>query len=138
MNTEIWSDEELAGQMEVIGELMALRRERMGLTQEQVAEKLGIGNDAVSRMERGTVEPSAGRLLNMARILNCAPAEFLMLTNDDDDELTKAIRFLVSLASPEKKKFILAVLRSLDGRDIKADNHGVAYDATKIRKPEEA
>jgi transcriptional regulator with XRE-family HTH domain len=39
---------------------LAIARQRMlrGLTQEQVAEQLGIGGEAVSRIERGIVMPN--------------------------------------------------------------------------------
>jgi len=41
----------------------AKQRLESGLTQEQVAEMLGTGNEAVSRMERGPVMPTVARLV---------------------------------------------------------------------------
>ena len=40
-----------------------------GLTQYQVAEKLGLGYEAVSRMERGVTIPSVIRLADLAEML---------------------------------------------------------------------
>ena len=41
-----------------IGRTLAQRREAKGLTQDQVAEALHIGTEAVSRMERGITMPT--------------------------------------------------------------------------------
>lgn len=54
-----------------VGKAIASRRVQAGLTQEEVAEVLGIGNEAVSRMERGTVMPTVGRLVALAEIFGC-------------------------------------------------------------------
>lgn len=47
------------------------------MTQEQVAEKLGIGLEAVSRMERGLIGISAYRLKELAEILELGVDELL-------------------------------------------------------------
>ena len=60
-----------------IGRAIAQYRQRSGLTQEQVAEKLQIGNEAVSRMERGLIMPNVVRLLELAEIFDCTAAELL-------------------------------------------------------------
>lgn len=46
-------------------------RERIGLTQEQVAERLGIGRDQVSRMESGDRRVLAVQMGDIARALEC-------------------------------------------------------------------
>ena len=60
-----------------IGRAIAQYRQQSGLTQEQVAEKLQIGNEAVSRMERGLIMPNVVRLLELAEIFDCTAAELL-------------------------------------------------------------
>ncbi|WP_256357510.1 helix-turn-helix domain-containing protein [Halomonas sp. 18071143] len=66
--------ERLAGN---IGRAIAKQRVRCQLTQEEVAERLGVGNEAVSRIERGRVIPNIVRLLELAEIFNCEAAELL-------------------------------------------------------------
>ncbi|RKQ60795.1 transcriptional regulator with XRE-family HTH domain [Vogesella indigofera] len=61
----------------VIGKAIARHRLAGELTQEQVAERLSIGNEAVSRMERGTVMPTVARLVELADIFNCEVTELL-------------------------------------------------------------
>ena len=53
----------------VIGRAIAKYRQAKGLTQAELAEILGIGNDAVSRMERGTIVPTVTRLIELAEMI---------------------------------------------------------------------
>ncbi|WP_163571098.1 helix-turn-helix domain-containing protein, partial [Klebsiella pneumoniae] len=53
---------------DMVGRAIARNRIASNLTQEQVAERLGIGNEAVSRMERGVVMPTVARLAELADI----------------------------------------------------------------------
>ncbi|MBV7515832.1 helix-turn-helix domain-containing protein, partial [Pseudomonas sp. PDM25] len=53
-----------------VGQAIAKQRSRSGLTQEEVAERLGVGNEAVSRIERGIVMPNIERLLELAGIFD--------------------------------------------------------------------
>ncbi|WP_233118502.1 helix-turn-helix domain-containing protein [Aggregatibacter actinomycetemcomitans] len=49
-----------------IGKAIAKQRQQSGYTQEQVAEMLEIGNEAVSRIERGLIMPNVVRLIELA------------------------------------------------------------------------
>ncbi len=60
-----------------VGLAIAKQRQRKGLTQEAVAERLGIGMEAVSRMERGLVVPTVVRLAELAQIFECELADLL-------------------------------------------------------------
>lgn len=60
-----------------IGRAIAKYRQAVGLTQAQLAEILGIGNDAVSRMERGTTVPTVQRLLELSEIFQCEIADLI-------------------------------------------------------------
>lgn len=46
-------------------------REKKKITQDQMAEKLGIGRTAVSMWESGESKPRADKLPELARILGC-------------------------------------------------------------------
>ena len=61
-----------------IGKAIARKRMEKGLTQENVAEKLNIGYEAVSRIERGIVTPNIVRLVELAEIFDCEIDELLM------------------------------------------------------------
>lgn len=65
-----------------IGHEIGAARQRAGLTQESVAELLGIGPEAVSRMERGVGSVTAERLVVLGEMFGCSSAELLMGASD--------------------------------------------------------
>ena len=50
-------------------------REKRGYTQQQLADTLEIGRDAVSKWERGINTPCRKHRQKLCRILNCTEAE---------------------------------------------------------------
>jgi transcriptional regulator with XRE-family HTH domain len=60
-----------------VAESIKLCRERTGLSQEEVGERLEIGAEAVSRIERGISIPTLIRLVELADIFKC-PIEDLL------------------------------------------------------------
>lgn len=79
-------------------------RERAGLTQDQVAEELGVGPQAVSRVERGTVIPNAVRLYELAEVFDCRFDELLISASDRATDQALAIaRQIQSLAATERQ-----------------------------------
>jgi transcriptional regulator with XRE-family HTH domain len=64
-----------------VGKAIGRQRQQAGLTQEQVAEHLKIGMEAVSRMERGIVVPTIARLAELAQLFGCELADFLRETS---------------------------------------------------------
>lgn len=65
-----------------VGANIARRRRHCGMTQAELAEKLGTGADSLSRIEKGVVAPRFGRLEQIARELHCSVAD-LFRTPDD-------------------------------------------------------
>ena len=64
-----------------VGKAIGRQRQQAGLTQEQVAEHLKIGMEAVSRMERSIVVPTIARLAELAQLFGCELADFLRETS---------------------------------------------------------
>ena len=64
-----------------VGKAIGRQRQQAGLTQEQVAEHLKIGMEAVSRMERGIVVPTIARLAELAQLFGCELADLLRETS---------------------------------------------------------
>lgn len=48
------------------------RREELGMTQTELADKLGIGQSSVASWEIGRAMPSAGNLLKLSQVLDCS------------------------------------------------------------------
>ena len=53
-----------------IGNKLAEARKKQNLTQEQLAERLGVTRQAVSRWESDAVYPETDKIVRMARLLN--------------------------------------------------------------------
>ena len=57
--------------------LAEARRAAHGMSQEQVAEALGVSRQAVSKWENGTAEPSTSNLLALAKLYEVDVSELL-------------------------------------------------------------
>jgi len=62
-----------------IGAKIAKRRREISMTQEQLAEKLSLSPQAISRWENGERTPSAIALARICRELNASADEILEL-----------------------------------------------------------
>ena len=60
-----------------LGEALKDHRQRCGMTQEYVAEALGVSRQAVSKWETGAAEPSTSNLLALARLYGVDPGDLL-------------------------------------------------------------
>jgi len=63
--------------MKSLGEAIKTHRTRCQMTQEQVAEALGVSRQAVSKWESGSSDPSTGNLLALARLFGVSAEELL-------------------------------------------------------------
>ena len=60
-----------------LGEALKEHRTRCQMTQEFVAEQLGVSRQAVSKWENGTSDPSTSNLLALAKLYGVSPQELL-------------------------------------------------------------
>ena len=60
-----------------LGEALKEHRTRCKMTQEFVAEHLGVSRQAVSKWENGTSDPSTANLLTLARLYGVSAEELL-------------------------------------------------------------
>jgi transcriptional regulator with XRE-family HTH domain len=90
-----------------LGAAIASHRARASLSQEQLAEKLGIGVQAMSRIERGAVPPSVARLFDMADIFDCRVEEMLRDVSDRPADKASHIQSLFdSLPAEEQRAMV--------------------------------
>lgn len=69
--------EETAKVRRSLGEVLKDHRTRCHMTQEFVAEALGVSRQAVSKWENGDADPSTANLLALARLYGVSAAELL-------------------------------------------------------------
>ena len=60
-----------------LGEKIRTLRKKAGLSQEALAEKLGVSRQAVSKWETGTADPSTSNLLALAKLFGVSAEELL-------------------------------------------------------------
>lgn len=60
-----------------LGEVIKEHRTRCKMTQEFVAERVGVSRQAVSKWENGTSDPSTSNLFALANLFGISPQELL-------------------------------------------------------------
>jgi transcriptional regulator with XRE-family HTH domain len=60
---------------EIVGHNILNRRKKRKLTQEALADMVGIGQQSLSRMEKGRIAPRFDRLQRFAEMLGCTVAD---------------------------------------------------------------
>jgi len=67
----------------IMGKRIKERREMLGLTLEQVADRLGLQKSAISKYERGAVENiKRSHIMKLAEMLECDPAYLMGFTDN--------------------------------------------------------
>lgn len=69
-----------------LGEALKENRLRCQMTQEFVAETLGVSRQAVSKWENGTSDPNTSNLLALAKLYHISPEELLKCVQTDAQE----------------------------------------------------
>ena len=99
-----------------VGRAIARQRQQAGLTQEQVAEHLEIGMEAVSRMERGIVVPTVVRLAELAQLFGCELADFLRETSNRPTEQGIVLSQQLAKLDTADRALVLEVVDKLVAR----------------------
>ncbi|MBR8071299.1 helix-turn-helix transcriptional regulator [Burkholderia cenocepacia] len=99
-----------------IGKTIAKKRKAAGFTQEQVAERLGIGNEAFSRIERGLVSPGIFKLYELADLFGCGVETFLIEGSRRSTDQAEHLERLVSKLSAPDRQLIVGIVERLSLR----------------------
>ena len=94
-----------------VGTVIATRRKKMGLTQVQLATRLGITQDSLSRMENGAIAPKFSRLPELAASLDCAVVDLFRLPTRQTRIMADAVADELSSLPPEMQALILRMVR---------------------------
>ena len=96
-----------------VGITIAKYRQLSNLTQSEVAERLNIGYEAVSRMERGIVMPTVERLVELADIFDCEAADLLTQSSNRVEDQAAAIQALLVNLNDTDRLLIMEVFEKL-------------------------
>ena len=92
---------------EKIGKFIAELRKEKNMTQEQLAEKMGVTDKSISRWENGKTMPDISMLSILANELNCTIQELLngrKMTKEELIDLRETINNLVEYESNQQIK----------------------------------
>ena len=76
---------------EQLGKRLAELRKRAGYTQAQVAENLGLSNETLSRLERGSQWTDFDTFLALAKLYRVEWADLMAIIPDDRNAKQKAV-----------------------------------------------
>jgi len=74
-----------------VGRALFDERKRCGLSQQQVAERMGVEPETVSRIENGVIAPTLVRLRQFANIYGCSLEALLTQVSDTLPDLLRGI-----------------------------------------------
>jgi transcriptional regulator with XRE-family HTH domain len=101
---------------ELVGQAIARQRVRCQLSQEQIAERLGIGSEAVSRIERGVVMPNVERLVELATIFGCETADLLTEGSSRPEDQARRLYDLLSPLALDDRALVMDMVERLVDR----------------------
>jgi transcriptional regulator with XRE-family HTH domain len=120
-----------------VGERVRRRRILLGLTQDQLAEVLGISYQQIQKYETGANRISAGRLAQIAEALEVQPGWFFG-TSDRSDSAGSSSRAVIELVrnfsrieDERVRTHLMALVRSLAGSvedtDVAVENGAASH-----------
>lgn len=104
-----------------VGERMRRRRILLGLTQDQVADALGISYQQIQKYETGANRISAGRLAQIAEVLEVLPGWFFGIPEAADAPgsssraVIELVRNFSRIEDERVRTHLMALIRSLSG-----------------------
>lgn len=99
-----------------VGRAIAQKRVEAGMTQEVVAERLGLQREAVARVERGTAVPTVVRLIKLADLFGCQIDDLLVEGSTRTDDQAKMIVRLLDRVSLKDRQLLLGWLENFSER----------------------
>ncbi|GKS87652.1 helix-turn-helix domain-containing protein [Acidovorax sp. SUPP1855] len=96
-----------------VGAAIKARRLDAGMSQDQLAERLGVGPEAVSRMERGVVGLTIPKLVELANVLKCSIEDFIPGASGSTQSGANEIAQLLEPLDKNNMKFVVEMVQKL-------------------------
>lgn len=96
-----------------VGAAIKTKRLEAGLSQDQLAELLGVGPEAVSRMERGVVMLTIPKLVELANALQCPVEAFIPKASGSTHSGAKEIAQLLQPLNKRDMQFVMEWLEKM-------------------------
>ena len=97
-----------------IGKKIAARRKELGLTQEQLAEEVGISYSHIGNIERGKTKLSLQVFADISNVLKIS-SDYLLLKEISIPEVTLSneVSLLLSKCSKREAQIVISTLKTL-------------------------
>ena len=92
----------------IVGERIKILREKSGFTQNSLAEKAGISQTHLRRVELGQADITVGHLQLVCDALGISIKDFFNINNESEE-----LASILSTLSPKQKKLLIDFLKSL-------------------------
>ena len=89
-----------------VGRALVEERRRCGLSQQQVAERIGIDPETVSRIETAVICPTLIRLRQFAKVYGCSLQRLLGRTSDTLPDLAQRIALELNPLPPTDQRYV--------------------------------
>ena len=98
-----------------VGKRIKIVRQRSGLTQDQLAEQVGLSPKYISGIERGVENPTMDTLLRLAKVLGVESYDLFLFGESEESEkvLRKGIEKMVREADRGKLQLYFDVMRKV-------------------------
>ena len=87
-----------------LGENLYGLRKKQKMSQEELAEKMGVSRQSVSKWETGTAYPEMSKILELCKIFHCQLNDLVNETIQDYDSLDEEIKMSVVKFNKEKQR----------------------------------
>lgn len=95
----------------IVGESIARRRRKTGMTQEDLAGKLGIASDTMSRIEKGRFAPRISRFRDIAGALGCSVADLFRDADEKTADRASTIAEILKPLPDEAQEALVELMR---------------------------
>lgn len=116
-----------------LGRALATARTEAGLTQEQVADHLGVFVETVGRFERGTNWPTVPRLLQLAELYGMPAASLLQKASDRPSDVSLEITEHLKRLSNDDRTWVGDLIKDLCKRLPSPGEHGAGSKGKRHR-----
>lgn len=98
-----------------VGKRIKIVRQRSGLTQDQLAEQVGLSPKYISGIERGVENPTMDILIRLAKMLGVEPYDLFLFGESEENEkaLRKGVEKMVREADGVKLQLYFDVMRKV-------------------------
>lgn len=95
-----------------VGKRFKARREELGITQQELAEKLGVGENYISRVECGLVFPRYDKLIRLLNLLDIScDAVLCDVVKQSKNYEVSQIDEMLNTLSPAGKAHVLEIIK---------------------------